>query len=1108
MALALTRLLHRLHRLADPPDSASDAVLLDRFAHHQDEAAFAALLARHGPMVYRTCCRTLADLGAAEDAFQATFLILARRARSVHRPAALAGWLYGVALRVAVKARKLAARRRGRETNAEAAEPADPHPDPLAMLTGRELLEALEGEVQSLPEAYRMPVILCCLEGLSQEEAAQRLGCTPGSVRGRLERGRRRLHARLARRGLTLPAALAAVQLARASVPGALASATARAAVACAAGERGASSALPATVVELAEAALPGAAVGKVMSVAGLALILGAVALGVGAPARPGAKEQPAAEARQAGADAGRPKPPAGPQPGTDRHGDPLPPGALRRLGTLRHRYYHRWGASQRLSDGKTALTTTQEEIRRVDLASGRLTDTWPLPKGQTACGFSPDGRLVLLSDGKVLRLWDLTTRKEVRALRARGPLGQIDQVLFSSDGKLTATNSGVNLNPGLVRVLDLATGQELWQEGFMGFYDRGLHPLGFLADRKTLVVRDQSDNRISLRDRTTGRVIRSFATLPRNDTRSCRLSPDGKAVLFGTSGPAVRAWDVATGKELPPLGGHKGQAFAFAISRDSKVVLTGGQDPFVLVWDWPSGKRRGKIDLGGDSGVETMTVSADGLRAEVIVWGESALRYFDLRTGKELPSIPEAHRAPVHGVAVAADGRVVSAGTDQTLRVWDLGSGRQLRQVRTEHSLGATSLALSADGRLIATADFNRGKILLHERDTGRLARVIDSGGKTVWSVAFAPRGRLLAAGGNIEAPGSGARQTFLGLWDADTGREVRRLEGVTGAPVFSPDGQYLAALGGKRVRVWEVQSGRERSGLPQQQFSRLAFSPDGRLLACADRKRVIFWELAAGQECCGIEVPGQSLESLRFAPGGRWLAFGDGRGVCLADVRLGRVVHTFRGHDSNVNDLAFAPDGCTLVSASFDTTMLVWDVAAVSGRQPGPSPRLEPKAVAAAWDDLASADAKAAYRAIRLLAEAPAQSVPLLRERLRPAPATDGRQVERLVGQLNSARFAERDRAVRELEGLGNRVEGALKKFLTGGPSLEARRRAERLLARLEGPVTDRELLRALRAVEALEWTATAEARRLLERLAGGAPEGRLTREARAALTRLGKR
>src|SRR5262245_29760530 len=212
------------------PWPAADAELVERFVRRRDEVAFAALVERHGPMVLRLCRRVLADLHAAEDAFQAVFLILARRAADIRPREAVAGWLHGVVYRVALKARAADSRRKQREELSADLAPPDPHPDPLAELTVRELLTALDEEVQRLPDVYRLPVILCCLEGQTQEEAARLLGWTPGSIKGRLERGRAWLLARLARRGLSLPAALAAVGIgqgaASAGLPAALACAT------------------------------------------------------------------------------------------------------------------------------------------------------------------------------------------------------------------------------------------------------------------------------------------------------------------------------------------------------------------------------------------------------------------------------------------------------------------------------------------------------------------------------------------------------------------------------------------------------------------------------------------------------------------------------------------------------------------------------------------------------------------------------------------------------------------------------------------------------------------------------------------------------------------
>lgn len=192
----------------------SDAVLLERYVQNRDEAAFATLVSRHGALVLRLCRRILGDAHAAEDAFQATFLILARRAYSLKQPDALPAWLYGVARRVALKARRQSSRR---------AAPLDETlPDPLTQLNARELLDILDEEVQRLPAAQRSAFVLCCLEGHTQEQAARMLGWTPGSVKGHLERGRQRLQSRLQRRGIALSAMLALVAVSRSEATSAL----------------------------------------------------------------------------------------------------------------------------------------------------------------------------------------------------------------------------------------------------------------------------------------------------------------------------------------------------------------------------------------------------------------------------------------------------------------------------------------------------------------------------------------------------------------------------------------------------------------------------------------------------------------------------------------------------------------------------------------------------------------------------------------------------------------------------------------------------------------------------------------------------------------------
>jgi RNA polymerase sigma factor (sigma-70 family) len=189
---------------------ATDDELLGRYVARRDEDAFAAILQRHGPMVLGVCRTVLRDLHDAEDAFQAAFLLLARKAASIHRREALSGWLYRVSYNLALRVKSGAERRRAVEQKAVRVPP----PDPVFDMSLRSLQTVLFEELNRLPERYRLPLLLCGLEEQTLEGAARQLGWTNGAVKGRLQRGRRLLRARLQRRGLEIPIALGIAGLA------------------------------------------------------------------------------------------------------------------------------------------------------------------------------------------------------------------------------------------------------------------------------------------------------------------------------------------------------------------------------------------------------------------------------------------------------------------------------------------------------------------------------------------------------------------------------------------------------------------------------------------------------------------------------------------------------------------------------------------------------------------------------------------------------------------------------------------------------------------------------------------------------------------------------
>jgi RNA polymerase sigma factor (sigma-70 family) len=241
---ALNGVFQRIRSLAAVHTSrdSSDRQLLARFLQADDEAAFTLLVDRHGPMVLGLCRRVLRHKHDADDACQATFLVLARKAASLRKQESLSSWLHGVAYRISANLKRQHARRQRREQQATrpSARPA------LAQaadgdITWRELQTVLDEELERLPERYRAPLILCYLEGKTRDEAAQQLGAKPGALHGLLERGRKLLRDRLTRRGLTLSAALVGAALtetaAKAALAPAFAVASAQAALALARGQ-------------------------------------------------------------------------------------------------------------------------------------------------------------------------------------------------------------------------------------------------------------------------------------------------------------------------------------------------------------------------------------------------------------------------------------------------------------------------------------------------------------------------------------------------------------------------------------------------------------------------------------------------------------------------------------------------------------------------------------------------------------------------------------------------------------------------------------------------------------------------------------------------------
>jgi RNA polymerase sigma factor (sigma-70 family) len=1133
----------------------SDAQLLRRFVGQRDETAFAALVGRHGPLVWGVCRQLLGHDQDAEDAFQAAFLALARKAGGLRRGEAVAGWLYRVAGRIARRAVMERTRRRQHERQAGVVR----HGGRVGEGGWQEIQTVLQEELDRLPEKYRAAFVVCCLEGKSRAEAAVQLGLKEGTLSSRLAHARQVLQARLVRRGIELPAVLAAAALviAETRVPAAVVYATSKAAALFAAGASGVKGYVSAQAAAFAEEVVQAMTVTKLKLGAVLVLLASALVGGVGLaayqaqPESPSISQGPESQGPATG-DGDQSKAAGLARPRTDMHGDPVPEGVVTRLGTMRFRHVEAVALAF-AADGKALLTCgrTERIIRFWDPVTGRLLREQPFPLGYPLA-LSPDGRLLVFqnADEGTITLWETARSQCLHKL----PLAEQRylQVFFSPDSKTLVTAQF----DGTLRAWDVATGQGR----LVGKHEEQPWSLCFAADGTLLSTSPDPDPKgrgriLHLWDLAGGRERARLSLAGVID--EVVLSPDGRTVAawYGHGGDfdkGVQFWDVATGK---PAQGWIAPALtrvhSVQFAPDGKTVAISTAEG-ALIWDPAVG--RSVHTFRGGYGCK-LTYSPDGRTLAALrnwrYWTPwtTAVLVWDATTGAARVGAEQGHLDEVEGVALSPDGRLVASISHKpysgngTVCLWDAATGRLLRSLPADR-MTFRPLAFSPDGKHLFLAtpfailrfDVATGRetgryavegkdrlLFSHLADDGRTLR----GAHVAWSGGRAGPGAapgLALPGGK---GGGGPPRVTLALyaWDVATGNRLLAPtftvagQGTDGAGYsrFSPDGRLLGIPGGI---LCDTATGRElgRVAIDGRGFGLAsAFSPDGALVAGAEdhwherekKKAVHVWEVATLLPVARLETGG--VAHLAFTPDGRRLIAAGLEALQLWDLVseqqvASRPAHDrFRGHfgPSFVSSFALGADGRTVATGHRDTTVLLWDLAA-----PFPSATpLSPAELEACWADLAGADGRRALIAVSRLRDVPDQAMRLLRGRLRPAAAIPEEELRRAVAELDGNAFTRREAATKRLAAWGELAEPALKEALRGQPSPEARRRIEDLLAapRL---VREPEARRALRAVRVLEGTGTPGARQVLEPLAQGAPEARLTIEACAALRRLGRR
>jgi len=788
-----------------------------------------------------------------------------------------------------------------------------------------------------------------------------------------------------------------------------------------------------------------------------------------------------------------------------DRYGDALPHHALLRIGTARFRASQGTRSLVFSPDGKS-LFWGGDSVGVVDVKTGKA-----LPGPQQLYGgaiaLSPDGKLLAIrSYVGQLYLWD-TRGKQLRSLGEPGAipmqlLPQVSCVAFSPDGKFLVDGGNI----GSARLWDVANRKEAYS--LEGDPD-DLLAAAFSPDGKILAA-STADKAIVLWDTASGRKLSSLVG-HQEAVYALAFASDGRT-LASVCLDRTLLWDMRTRKELRRSKRRKGTSDVTTFSLDGKNLISGGGDKTIRQWETATGKEIRCLNAGEDEAT-ALAISPDGRTLAAAVAGH--IQLWDMATGNVInpqDSIPDA----VLSLAFTPDGNSLTTASCSNIQFWSARTGEKRgRSHELHYSINSIRFVQNSESLLVSGYYFLSLWDVALCREKRQWANE-----PAIFRPTLSPDGKILAVV---------KESTTIRLREAATGKELRTFEVAGGVcdQAFSPVGRFLAASGyNKTIHLWDIITGRETVRFQGGNMSSLAFAPNGRILVSTiadlhsvelvedkdgitrrvdhlQRGEVRVWEIVSGQELrCVKGCSGMAISS-----DGRLLATaGPANLLRIWDTLRGEELLRLEGSQTAISSLSFSPDGDRLATGGTDTTVLLWDVRPARRALARPRQKVSASEWASVWDDMA-ADAPKAYRAIARLTDEPEKAVLLLKDRLRPA-SLDSRRVIRLISDLDSDHFTVREKAARELEKLGELVEPAIIKTLEQQPTPEVRRRLEGLREKLVRSVPSRETLRAFRVVEALERIGTPDARQLLEKLAAGTPDARLTREAQSSLHRLAKR
>jgi WD40 repeat protein len=794
-------------------------------------------------------------------------------------------------------------------------------------------------------------------------------------------------------------------------------------------------------------------------------------------------------------------------------------PKHISRLGLLSFRHWDSLTSVVFSADGKLLLTSSNDHTVRLWAAStGKEIGRWTFPESVQSISMSPDNATIGASTSTGVWLWNRRRDQQPRlfAPAETVPVGQkgrlrnpMDRVLFSPDGKRFAWSS----LQGAVWVASIQSGKLIFHRSPSG--DLLLQTpvtLTFSPDGTKLAL-STVDFRVRVWDLMQGKETLQLRGHERM-VNSIAFSPGGETLVTSSEDRTLRFWDTATAKEVGRLSSSESVACTL-FTPDGKRFVAADDSGLIRVYRFPSRQLEYQVQ-GPPTGIVSIACSPDGKRFAA-VGEEEAIRIWNADTREELFS-PPVHRARIWSLSFSPDGRTLAtASGDGTVRVWD-SALRTALTCTPEHRFPVRAVAYAPDGKQIASAG-DDGMVRITDSQSGKQIRSWKAGSVRVYHLAYCQSGRFLITHADDD--------DRVLLWDATSGRYIDHLEcgrNVCGFAV-SPRGTELAiaqrirpASGSIAVGVWnlalrvKVQTFSIRRNCS---FLSLTFSPDSRLIAVAPREKtttpLMVYEVASGMPLTELKLPREhpelTPESIAFTIRGEKLFAGTAEGFVLSwDFFWTQTITLSQASGGGILCLACSPDGRRLASGSTNSTVLLWKISRPTPHFPGEHARLSPKQCDTLWEELRTGDASKAYKAVRLLAASPEAAVKMLQARLAPAAVPDRVAISRYIAGLSSENTQVRQRAMCDLRSIGASAIPALQERLEAKPPLEESRRIRQLLPTLTRWQSAE--LRVLRAIQVLEAIGTPEAHLILERLAKGARESRLTKEAQDSLQRLRSR